>query len=117
MNGSYRSIVAVAALAAIALPRVATAQKSAVHPGLGDLMTAFVQPRHTKLGLAGNEQNWPYVAYELNELREAFDDVAKMVPKYRNLSISEMIGATVKPTFAALDQGVKARDFACMNSS
>ena len=23
------------------------------HPGLGDLMTAFVQPRHIKLGLAG----------------------------------------------------------------
>ena len=35
------------------------------HPGLGELMTAFVQPRHIKLGLAGNARNWPYAAYEL----------------------------------------------------
>lgn len=26
-------------------------------PGLGDLMTMTVQPRHTKLGLAGREKN------------------------------------------------------------
>jgi hypothetical protein len=32
-------------------------------PGLGDLMTASVQSRHTKLGLAGAEQNWDYAAY------------------------------------------------------
>ena len=32
------------------------------HPGLGELMTAFVQPRHIKLGLAGNEQNWRYAS-------------------------------------------------------
>jgi hypothetical protein len=55
------------------------------------------------------EQNWPYAAYELNELREAFDDVAEMVPEYRNFSVPEMIGATVKPAFAALDAAVKAK--------
>jgi hypothetical protein len=36
-------------------------------------MTMTVQPRHTKLGLAGREGNWPYAAYELHELQEAFD--------------------------------------------
>jgi hypothetical protein len=33
------------------------------HLGLGELMTAFVQPRHIKLGLAGKEQNWPYASF------------------------------------------------------
>jgi predicted dinucleotide-binding enzyme len=28
-------------------------------------MTAFVEPRHIKIGLAGAAQNWPYAAYEL----------------------------------------------------
>jgi hypothetical protein len=103
-------IIAIAVLAALALPSAAIAQRPAFHPGLGDLMTAFVQPRHTKLGLAGSEQNWPYAAYELNELREAFDDVVQMVPKYRNLSIPEMIGASVKEPLTALDQAIKAKD-------
>lgn len=108
---SFRpSIIAVAAGALFGTPGLAIAQKPAFHPGLGDLMTAFVQPRHTKLGLAGSAQNWPYAAYELNELSEAFDDVAQSVPKYRNLSVPEMITATVKPAIATLDQAIKAKD-------
>ena len=80
-----RSIAAIAVVAALVAPNLARAQQPAFHPGLGDLMTAFVQPRHIKLGLAGNEKNWPYAAYELGELRETFDDVAAIVPKYRVL--------------------------------
>jgi hypothetical protein len=103
------SIVAIAAAAALALPSLATAQQP--HPaGLGDLMTAFVQPRHIKLGLAGSERNWPYAAYELDELRETFDDVAEIMPKYRDLSIPDMITSTVKKPLAALDWAIKAKD-------
>ena len=116
MKSSRLSIIAIAA-SMIALPGLAAAQKAPFHPGLGDLMTAFVQPRHTKLGLAGNEQNWAYATYELSELREAFDDVAEMVPKYRNLSVPEMLGATVKPAFVALDAAVKAKDSAQFNTA
>jgi len=36
-----------------------TKSAASYHPGLGELMTAFVQPRHIKLGLAGNEQIGP----------------------------------------------------------
>jgi hypothetical protein len=73
-------------------------------------MTAFVQPRHIKLGLAGNSQNWPYAGYELDELRETFDDVAAIMPKYRDLSIPDMITSTVKKPLAAVDQAIKAKD-------
>jgi hypothetical protein len=51
-----RSIAAIAGAAALAVPSLAGAQ----HPAaLGNPMIAFIQPRHIKLGLAGNEQNWP----------------------------------------------------------
>ena len=33
-------------------------QPPTYRPGLGDLMTMTVQPRHIKLGLAGREKNW-----------------------------------------------------------
>jgi hypothetical protein len=109
MGNSRRSTVAIA-LAALVVPSLATAQQPAFHPGLADLMTAFVQPRHTKLGLAGSEKNWPYAAYELNELRETFDDVAAIVPKYRNISVPDLIASTVKQPLAALEQAIKAKD-------
>jgi hypothetical protein len=80
------------------------------HPGLGELMTAFVQPRHIKLGLAGSERNWAYAAYELGELSETFDDVAALVPKHDNLSIPDAIAATVKQPMAALAAATKARN-------
>jgi hypothetical protein len=86
-------------------------------PGLGDLMTAFVQPRHIKLGLAGNEQNWPYAAYELKELRESFDKVARLVPKHGVLVIPAAIESTVRPPMVALDAAIKAKDQAAFTKS
>ncbi len=89
MNKSYQPIVALVVLAAVEVPTLAAAQQ---HPAaLGYLMTALVQPRHIKLGLAGNEQNWPYAAYELDQLRETFADLAEILPKYRQLSIPDII--------------------------
>src|SRR5271166_6467248 len=90
------------------MPSLATAQK---HPAaLGDLMTALVQPRHIKLGLAGSEQNWPYATYELDQVRQTFADVAEILPKYRDLSIPDMIKSTVNEPLAALDRAIQAKD-------
>jgi hypothetical protein len=58
-------------------------------------MTAFVQPRHIKLGLAGAAQNWAYAAHELHELQETFDNIAKLVSKHGKLSVPDTITATV----------------------
>jgi hypothetical protein len=62
----FRSILASMVLFVLVAPEPTAAQqpknvpetKSAApyHLGLGELMTAFVQPRHIKLGLAGKEQ-------------------------------------------------------------
>jgi hypothetical protein len=79
-------------------------------PGLGDLMTAFVQPRHTKLGLAGAAQNWDYAAYELGELQEAFDDIGKQVLKHGKIDIAPAIASTVKPALDDVDKAIKAKD-------
>jgi hypothetical protein len=103
----YSWIVPLAVSTALAAPRPATAQ----HPAaLGDLITAFVQPRHIKLGVAGTQQNWPYAAYELDQLRATFADVAEILPKYRDLSISDMIASTLKEPLMALDRAIQAKD-------
>jgi hypothetical protein len=84
----------------------ATATPAAV----GDLMTAFVQPRHIKFALAGREDNSPYAAYELDQLRETFADLADILPKCRDLSIPDLIRSTVKEPLAALDRAIQAKD-------
>lgn len=108
MHKSPRSIAAIAVLAALEMAGPANAQQHTA--ALGDLMTAFVQPRHIKLGLAGGEQNWAYAAYELDQLRATFADVAEIMPKYRDLSIPDMMNSTVKEPLAALNRAIQARD-------
>ena len=81
-------------------------------PGLGDLMTMTVQPRHIKLGLAGREKNWAYAAYELHELEESFERVARHSPQWRKKPIAEMMAAVTKDPMAALEQAIKSADTA-----
>jgi hypothetical protein len=107
MRSPDKFIVTISALAALAMPSFATAQHTAA---LGDLMTALVQPRHIKLGLAGNALNWPYAAYELTQLRATFSDIAEILPKYQDLSIPDMIRSTVQDPVAALDRAIQAKD-------
>jgi hypothetical protein len=109
LQSSHRSIVAIAVATALAVPTLAVAQSQHA-AALGDLMTALVQPRHIKLGLAGNERNWPYAAYELDQLRETLADVAEILPKYRDLSLPDMIESTVKAPLAALSAAIQAKD-------
>ena len=109
MRSSYRSIVAISVTATLAVPELAAAQRQ--HPAaLGDLMTAFVQPRHIKLGLAGSAQNWLYAAYELDQLRETLADIAEILPKHRDLSIPDMVESTVKAPLGALSTAIQAKD-------
>jgi hypothetical protein len=129
MRHLWHLIFALAVLLAGAAPGEAQQQKKPAkdmdevtsnapyHPGLGELMTAFVQPRHIKLGLAGMAQNWPYAAYELGELRETFEDVGKLILKHGNLDIPQAIGATVDQPMQALDAAIKAKDKGAFNKA
>ena len=97
---------------ALLAPSAGQAQPAPYKPGLGDLMTMLVQPRHTKLGLAGQAGNWAYAGYELHELQESFDKVARLTPKWRDFAVAETMEAVTKPPMAALSEAIKASDAA-----
>ena len=80
------------------------------HPSMGDLMTMAVQPRHIKLGLAGQNRNWEYAAYELSELRNAFARVARTIPRYQSTDMAPLMTAMTQAPLDALEQAVKGRD-------
>lgn len=79
-------------------------------PGLGEFMTAYVQPHHIKLGLAGREKNWPLAAYEANELRETFEDVATYQGKWHDLPITKLVETNMEPALKAVDSAIEAKD-------
>lgn len=102
------------AFAAALLPTVAGGQNAPTaapyRPGLGDLMTMTVQPRHLKVGLAGQERNWAYIAYELHELEEAFERVAKIWPKWRDHDIAGLIAGSTKEPMKAVEEAARDKD-------
>lgn len=112
-------LAALITLAALAVPIVGVAQTPPVvkgealptyRPGLGDLMTMTVQPRHLKLALAGREKNWPYAAYELHQLEEAFERVVRYWPQWRRNPIAELMDSVTKEPMAKLSQAIKSAD-------
>ena len=109
--------IAAAALAAVATGAAAqTPQRGPASstlnyvPGVGDLMNLLVQPRHAKLGLAARERNWELAAYAHKELAQALSTVAKVQPKFRNLTVAEMIESMTAEPMRAVETAIQAKD-------
>jgi len=92
-----------------AAPSNATQQLD-YHPSMADLMTMMVQPRHTKLWLAGRARNWTYAAYEANELKGAFTRIGRTLPIFENTDTVAMIASTVQQPLADTAAAIKAHD-------
>jgi len=80
-------------------------------PGLGEIMT-LQQMRHSKLWFAGKAGNWVLAAYELKELREGFDDVAKFHPIHDGapMPLTQLVPDMMDPAIEELDEIIGARD-------
>jgi len=103
-----------AAVGAVVVPMMVSAQAPegppAYRPGLGDLMTTTVQPRHAKLALAGRQKNWVYAAYEVHELDEAFDRLSVQWPNWQRVRIVELVETIIRQPLYDLTQAVKDKN-------
>ena len=79
------------------------------HPSMGDLMTMAIQPRHIKLYLAGELQNWRYAGYELGELRNAFARITRTIPQYHAVDTANITAAVTQAPLDAIERAIKAR--------
>lgn len=78
------------------------------NPQMGALMSMIIQPRHGKLGLAGQAENWALAGYYFKELKTGFQVVSRAVPRWKGLPVPDLFEASVEPTFAVLDFAIKA---------
>lgn len=115
------ALIVVAALGAPALVAAqnpsASSGPPAYRPGLGDLMTTTVQPRHTKLAYAGRDKNWAYAAYEVHELDEAFDRLSVQWPQWQGQRIVELVETIVRQPLFDLAQAVKEKNETKFNAA
>jgi len=79
-------------------------------PNMGDMMSMLIQPRHAKLALAGKAENWVLAGYVLRELQQGFGTIAKTIPRWKALPVSELIDAALKQPFGTIDLAIKAGD-------
>lgn len=111
-RGAMITILAIAmtlALAASAQPAGPAGSVEPYQPEIGEIMM-FQQLRHGKLWFAGGAGNWPLADYEIKELREGFETVAKYYPTFNNVPLAEMINTIRETNFAELDKTVTGRD-------
>ena len=78
-------------------------------PGLVEFMMT-VQSHHSKLWLSGNARNWELADYQVDELKEVLEDVAKRVPDYKGTPVGKMIEAATMPPISDIERAIKNRD-------
>lgn len=93
---------------------IAELRKSAYHPELGEQMLG-IQIRHARLWFAGEAKNWTLAAFELQEIKEAFDAVVEQNPEhaiFQPQRLADILPAMTKQPVVALrdaiDHGSKA---------
>ncbi len=79
--------------------------------GFGEIM-GLTQMRHAKLWFAGQAQNWPLAAYEIDELNEGFADAMKFHPQHKSvpMPLAQMFPQFIDAPIAALNAAVAAQD-------
>jgi hypothetical protein len=92
------------------------AAKEGYSPGLGEIMS-LQQMRHSKLWFAGNARNWDLAGYEFDELKEEFEDVAKLFPTVNDVSVGPVISGINDKELSDLGKAMEARDFGKFSSS
>jgi hypothetical protein len=87
---------------------IAELKKSAYHAELGEQMLTL-QIRHARLWFAGEAQNWTLAAFELQEIREAFDAVVEQNSEhaiFQPQRLADILPAMTKAPVAALRDAI-----------
>ena len=94
----------------VLLPLAAHAQQSEpFKPGLGEIMT-LQQMRHLKLWVAVQAGNWALADYELDELKEGFEDISKYYPVKDDVPTGTMAEAVAAKEVVDLAKAIEAKD-------
>ena len=104
-----RTLAALAFALVFPLSAAQSEPKEPFTPGLGEIMT-LQQMRHLKLWYAGQAGNWPLADYELDELKEGYEDIVKYFPTKDDVPTGPMASAIIEKEVAELNKAIAAKD-------
>jgi len=79
-------------------------------PGLDDLMTMLIQPRHIRLYYAAQAENWKLAEFQASELRGGLARIGRTIPNYRNVNVDTAVASIFADRMTAVDTAIKAHD-------
>lgn len=79
-------------------------------PSISDLMIATIQPRHERLWRAEQDGNWQFAAYEVGNLRGAFNRLGSAHPIEHDISFQDMIASVTEQPFKKLNRAIQSKD-------
>jgi hypothetical protein len=95
----------------VAGPEAAASPRATEYlPSISDLMIATIQPRHERLWRAEQDGNWDFAAYELGNLKGAFNRLGLAYPTEHDIPFPDMIASVTEQPFNELNSAVRAKD-------
>lgn len=85
-------------------------------PGFGEIMS-LQQMRHAKLWLAGSRGNWALADYEIDELREGFEDASRLHPTLEGVPVGAMIAKLTPAPLEAIRKAIEKKSAADFTKS
>ena len=79
-------------------------------PSISDLMIATIQPRHVRLWVAARSGDWSFAAYELGNLKGAFDRLGRAHPMEHEIPLQDMISSVTAQPFEDMRKAIEAKD-------
>jgi hypothetical protein len=98
-----------AAFAAAGEPSAPAPAAAPYSPGIAEIMIA-TQIRHAKLWLAGDARNWALADYEVDEIKEGFEDVVEHFPVYKDMPVGKMTETIIMSPIEEVEKAIKAQD-------
>lgn len=81
-------------------------------PSISDLMIATIQPRHVRLWIAARKGDWAFAAYELTNLKGAFDRLGRAYPMEHEIPFRDMISSVTAQPFEDVRKAIQSKDAA-----
>jgi hypothetical protein len=79
-------------------------------PSISDFMIATIQPRHVRLWVAARSGDWSFAAYELGNLKGAFDRLGRAHPVEHEIPLQEMISSVTSQPFEDMHKAIESKD-------
>ena len=79
-------------------------------PSISDFMIATIQPRHVRLWVAARSGDWTFAAYELGNLKGAFDRLGRAYPVDHEIPLQEMISSVTSQPFEDMHKAIESKD-------